>query len=52
MKNNHPSEKIIGNKYAGVETRRRIRSPEQLHPHYYLQLSQVVLKKPTRMNSG
>jgi hypothetical protein len=28
---NHPSEQIIGNKYAGVETRRRIRSSEQQH---------------------
>jgi hypothetical protein len=29
VQKNHPSEQIIGNKYAGVETRRRIRSPEQ-----------------------
>jgi hypothetical protein len=27
----HPSENIIGNKDAGVETRRRIHSPEQQH---------------------
>jgi hypothetical protein len=28
---NHPSDQIIGNKDAGVETRRRICSPEQQH---------------------
>jgi hypothetical protein len=28
---NHPSYQIIGNKDAGVETRRRIHSPEQTH---------------------
>jgi hypothetical protein len=28
---NHPPEQIIGNKYVGVETRRRIISPEQQH---------------------
>jgi hypothetical protein len=28
---NHPSDQIIKNKDAGVETRRRIRSPEQTH---------------------
>jgi hypothetical protein len=27
---NHPSDQIIGNKDAGVETRRRICSPEQI----------------------
>jgi hypothetical protein len=31
VQKNHPSEQIIGNKYAGVETRRRIRSPKQHH---------------------
>ena len=28
---NHPLDQIIGNKDAGVETRRKIRSPEQTH---------------------
>ena len=28
---NHPSDQIIENKDVGVETRRRIRSPEQMH---------------------
>jgi len=28
---NHPLEHTIGNKYKGVETRRRIHSPEQQH---------------------
>jgi hypothetical protein len=31
VQKNHPSDLIIGNKDAGVETRRRIRSPEQTH---------------------
>jgi hypothetical protein len=31
VQKNHPSEQIIGNKDAGVETRRRIHSPEQQH---------------------
>jgi hypothetical protein len=31
VQKNHPSDQIIGNKDAGVETRRRIRSPEQIH---------------------
>jgi len=31
MKKNHPSEQIIENKDVGVETRRRICSPEQQH---------------------
>jgi hypothetical protein len=31
VKKNHPSDKIIGNKDAGVETRRKIRSLEQTH---------------------
>ena len=31
VKKNHPSDQIIGNKDAGVETRRKIRSPEQTH---------------------
>jgi hypothetical protein len=31
IQKNHPSDQIIGNKDAGVETRRRIHSPEQLH---------------------
>jgi hypothetical protein len=31
VQKNHPSEQIIGNKYAGVETRRRICSQEQQH---------------------
>jgi hypothetical protein len=31
VQNNHPSNQIIGNKDAGVEIRRRIRSPEQTH---------------------
>jgi hypothetical protein len=31
VQNNHPSDQIIGNKYAGVETRRKIYSPEQTH---------------------
>ena len=29
VQKNHPSDLIIGNKYAGVETRRRIHSPEK-----------------------
>jgi hypothetical protein len=31
VQKNHSSDQIIGNKDAGVETRRRIRSPEQTH---------------------
>jgi hypothetical protein len=31
VQNNHPSDQIIGNKYAGFETRRRICSPKQTH---------------------
>jgi hypothetical protein len=31
VQKNHPSDHIIGNKDAGVETRRNIRSPEQTH---------------------
>jgi hypothetical protein len=31
VQKNHPSDQIIKNKDAGVETRRRIRSPEQTH---------------------
>jgi hypothetical protein len=31
VQNNHPSNQIIRNKDAGVETRRRIYSPEQMH---------------------
>jgi hypothetical protein len=31
VQKNHPLDQIIGNKYAGVETRRKICSPEQTH---------------------
>jgi hypothetical protein len=31
VQKNHPSDKIIVNKDAGVETRRRTCSPEQMH---------------------
>ena len=31
VQKNHPSDHIIGNKDAGVETRRKICSPEQTH---------------------
>jgi hypothetical protein len=31
VQKNHPSDQIIRNKDAGVETRRRIHSPEQMH---------------------
>jgi hypothetical protein len=31
VQKNHPSDHIIGNKDARVETRRKIRSPEQTH---------------------
>jgi hypothetical protein len=31
VQKNHPPEQIIGNKDVGVETRRRIHSPEQRH---------------------
>jgi hypothetical protein len=31
VQKNHPSDRIIGNKDAGIETRRKIRSPEQTH---------------------
>jgi hypothetical protein len=31
VQKNHPSNHIIGNKDSGVETRRRIHSPEQTH---------------------
>ena len=31
VQKNHPSENIIRNKDVGVETRRKIRSPEQTH---------------------
>jgi hypothetical protein len=52
IQKNHPSGMIIRNKDVEFETRRRIFSPKQLRQHYYQQLSQAVLKKPTRMNSG
>ena len=43
VQKNHPSDQIIRNKDAGVETRRRIRSPEQtllallsiIEPNYF-----------------
>ena len=41
VQKNHPSYQIIGNKDAGIETRRRIHSPEQTH----LALSSTI--KPT-----
>jgi hypothetical protein len=31
VQENHPSEQIIGNKDVGVETRRKLHSPEQIH---------------------
>jgi hypothetical protein len=31
VQKNHPSDQTIGNKDAGLETRRKIRSPEQTH---------------------
>jgi hypothetical protein len=31
VQKNNPSDQIIGNKDAGVETRKKIRSPEQTH---------------------
>jgi hypothetical protein len=31
VQKNHPLDQIIGNKDAGVETRRKIHSPEQTH---------------------
>jgi hypothetical protein len=31
VQKNHPSDQIIGNNDAGVETRKRIHSPEQTH---------------------
>jgi hypothetical protein len=31
VQKNHPSDQIIGNKYVGVETRRKISSPEKTH---------------------
>ena len=31
VQKNHPSDQIIGSKDAGVETRRKIRSPKQTH---------------------
>ena len=31
VQKNHPLDQIMGNKYAGVETRRRICSLEQMH---------------------
>jgi hypothetical protein len=31
VQKNHPSDQIIENKDAGVETRRKIHSPEQTH---------------------
>jgi hypothetical protein len=50
VQKNHPSDQIIGNKDAGVETRRKI--VIQTHLHSYLQLNQTILKKPTMMNFG
>ena len=49
---NHPSYQIIGNIDAGVETRRKIHSPEQTHLALLSTINQTVLKKPTRMNLG
>ena len=31
VQKNHPSDQIIGNKDAGVETRREIHSPKKMH---------------------
>jgi hypothetical protein len=38
LQKNHPSYQIIGKKHAGVETKRRIHSPEQTH----LSLSSMI----------
>jgi hypothetical protein len=55
VQKNHPSDQIIGNKDARVETRRRICSPEQTH----IALSSMIepngfeeAKRPRRMNFG
>jgi hypothetical protein len=46
VQKNHPSDQIIGNKDAEVETRRRMRSPEQKH----LALSSTI--EPTCFEEG
>jgi hypothetical protein len=41
-----------GNKDAGVETRRRIHSPEQTHLALTSTIEPTILKRPARMNFG
>jgi hypothetical protein len=52
VQKNHPSDQIIGNKDAGVETRRKIHSPEETHLALLSTIEPNCLKKPTRMNFG
>jgi hypothetical protein len=52
VQKNHPSDQIIGNKDAIVETRRRICSLEQMYLALYLRLNQKVSKRLARMNFG
>jgi FtsZ-interacting cell division protein YlmF len=52
VQKNHPSDQIIGNKDAGVETRRRICSPEQMHLALLSTIEPNSFEEAARMNSG
>ena len=52
VQKNHPSDQITGNKDVGLETRRKIRSPEQTHLALSSTIEPTFLKRPTRMNFG
>jgi hypothetical protein len=52
VQKNHHSDQIIGNKDAGVETRRKIRSLEQTHLALLSRIESNCFEEPTRMNFG
>jgi hypothetical protein len=52
VQKNHPSGQIIGNKDAGVETRRKIRSSEQTHLALLSTIEPNCFEEATRMNFG
>jgi hypothetical protein len=48
VQKNHPSKHIIGNKDARVETRRRIRSPEQKHLALISTIELSIFEEPSK----
>ena len=48
VQKNHPSDQIIRNKDAGVETRRRMRSPEQLHLTLISMIEQRIFEESNK----